>query len=376
MFDFASLPVVDNHCHPYLVAPTPERYAALDTFLGVRGEAPEALAHRNAMVYQRWSTRLLAEFFGCEPTPAAVAAARAGEADERRYVDRLFADAGIEALVVDMGYPQPPIDQASFLARTPVPVVPVYRIEPPIKALLEARVGFDEFVRRFDDGLRRAIRDEGYMAIKSIIAYRTGLDVDPSQQDDTAGRRALDSALAEPKRMSASKQLRDHLFCRTLRLSIELGVSLHVHTGVGDADVVLQRCNPALLNDVLKDPAFGKARVVLIHCYPYLAEASWLAAAWPNVWCDLSLGIPFAPVAADRILETALELAPTNRLLFGTDAFSGPEQSWLGAKLAKDALARVLATLHSRGLLTESESHEIAAAFLAGNARALYGLDG
>ena len=101
-------------------------------------------------------------------------------------------------------------------------------------------------------------------------------------------------------------------------------------------------------------------------------EAAFLAAALPNVWCDLSLGIPFAPAAADRVLATALELAPTNRLLAGSDAFSGPEQTWLGALLTREALGRVLADLERRDLITESEAGEIAADLLAGNARALY----
>jgi predicted TIM-barrel fold metal-dependent hydrolase len=97
-----------------------------------------------------------------------------------------------------------------------------------------------------------------------------------------------------------------------------------------------------------------------------------MAAALPNVWMDLSLGIPFAPVAADRIVSTALELAPIPRILFGSDAFSGPEQSWLGAKLAKAALARVLALIVANDYLTETNAREAAAAILAENARSLY----
>ena len=374
MFDFSDLPVVDDHCHPYVISGGPDRYAPLDTFLGVRGDAPAALAHRDAMLYQRWATRALAAFLGCDPTPAAVAAARAAETDERAYRARLFADARLEALVVDTGYPQPPVDMAAFRALTPIAVAPIYRIEPPIKTLLDQGLGYDEFVRRFDQGVRAAIRDEGYVGLKSIIAYRTGLAVDLAHRDEAAGRRALDQALAEPQRMAASKPFRDHVLLRALDLANELDVPVQIHTGFGDIDILLRHCNPANLSEVLKDPTYREARVVLVHCYPFVAEASYLAAALPNVWCDLSLGVPFAPAAADRIFATALELAPTTRLLAGSDAVSGPEQSWLGAKLAKEALARVLADLSSRGLLTEFEAHETATATLAGNARALYRL--
>ncbi len=374
MFDFSSLPFIDNHCHPYRLPEMSDRYTPLDTFLGLRGSGARVTAHRDSMIYQRWATRMLAEFLDCAPDAAAIAAARRGGEAEHDYVARLYMDGAVESLVADMGYPRPPIDLADFRARTPIPVAPIYRIEPIINDLLAEQVGYDAFVERFDQSIRQAIRDERYVALKSIIAYRTGLDIDLSKRDEDAGRRALDRALAEPSVMAASKDWRDHLLCRTLDLSIELDVPCQIHTGFGDAEVVLQRCNPALLNDLLTDPTYARARVILIHSYPYLAEASWMAAAHLNVWCDLSLGIPFAPVAADRILSTALELAPTNRILAGSDAASGPEQVWLGAKLSKAALARVLTDLHARDLVTETEAPEIAAAILAGNARELYRL--
>ncbi|MGI9255123.1 MAG: amidohydrolase family protein, partial [Thermomicrobiales bacterium] len=169
------------------------------------------------------------------------------------------------------------------------------------------------------------------------------------------------------------KVLRDHLIFRTLRLCRDLGVSFHIHTGIGDPDIVLARCNPALLNETLKQPQYRETRVVLIHCYPYVEEASWMASALPNVWMDLSEGVPFALVATDRIFEKALDLAPYNRIFFGSDAFSGPEQTWLAAKVSKQALARVLGTLHERGYITEAEGPRIAEAILIGNARKMYG---
>jgi hypothetical protein len=77
-FDFSLLPVIEDHSHPYVIEHDPERYRPLDSFLGVFGSSePAAPAHRDAMIYQRWAIRMLAGFLGCEPTPAAVARARA-----------------------------------------------------------------------------------------------------------------------------------------------------------------------------------------------------------------------------------------------------------------------------------------------------------
>ena len=375
-FDFSALPVVDNHLHPYVIRHEGRRYAPLNSFLGMEGDDEAALAHRDAMLYQRWATRQMAGFLGVEPSPEAVAEARAAQGDERAWAARLFRDQSIEALVVDTGYPQPPVEMRGFAAIAPAEIVTIYRIEPAIKALLEEGVGWGEFVRRFDDGIERAVRDEGFLGLKSIIAYRTGLEIDVACESDEAGRAGLTQALAAPDDMAASKALRDHLLLRALRHAAALRVPFQIHTGIGDRDIVLERCNPALLNPVLKREPYLDAKVILIHTYPYMAEASWMAAALPNVWMDLSEGTPFAVTAVDRIFATALELAPINRILYGSDAFAGPEQIWLGAKIAKASLARVFTDLLHKDLVTEEDARDAARAILAGNARVLYGVLG
>jgi predicted TIM-barrel fold metal-dependent hydrolase len=267
------------------------------------------------------------------------------------------------------------IDVDQFLRETPVPTARLFRIEVLIRQLLEADLGWNEFRDRFDSAIRSAIREKGFRGVKSIIAYRTGLDIEMAHLAESAGASGYAVARQAPDDMTVSKPLRDHLLGRAAALAGELDVPFQIHTGFGDAEIVLTRCNPANLNFFLGHPEHAATRFVLVHTYPFMAEAAFLAAALPNVWCDLSLGIPFAPAAADRIIATALELAPTNRLLAGSDACYGPEQTWLGAVLTKEALGRVLAGFEQRSLVTESEAVEIAAGMLAGNARALYTFD-
>lgn len=373
MFNFSEIPCIDNHCHPYLFEVDPQHYAPLESFVGFKDGSPESNAHRDHMLYNRWAIRELAKFLGVDPTAEAVAKARAAVGDEGAYVTRLFADEGIKGLVIDTGYPQPPVDMVEFRKRVPTTLFPVFRIEPLIKALLDERVAeFTTFISRYDSAIRRALREEGFIAVKSIIAYRTGLEIKMEHESDAAGATGLAAALAKPTEMMASKPLRDHLLLRALRICREENVSFHVHTGIGDADIVLARCNPALLNETLKQPGYRDTKVVLIHCYPYVEEASWMAAALPNVWIDLSEGVPFALVATDRIFEKGLDLAPINRIFFGTDAFAAPEHTWLGAKLAKQSLARVLQSFHERGFIEGSEGYEIAEKILIGNARDMY----
>ena len=63
---------------------------------------------------------------------------------------------------------------------------------------------------------------------------------------------------------------------------------------------------------------------MLLHCYPFVREAGWLAHVYGNVWFDLSLTIPHVARPAEQLRE-ALELAPVSKLLYASDAARTPE---------------------------------------------------
>lgn len=393
MPDLSDLPVVDVHCHPFSpVGPvTPEQFVDLAAFPGggiaymaeAGLPADSALAReiqsiRRDTVYLRYLVRQLADFFGCEPALEAVVAARnrAVTADYAGYVRRLFAAVGLAGLVVDFGYPRPSLPMANFQADMPVPVAPIYRIEPLIVDLLESGAGWDEFRHRYDAAIATALTHQGYRGLKSIIAYRTGLDVSPLSRTPDQGLRALD-AIRRGTGGGAMKQLRDHLLCRALELCIEHRVPMQIHTGVGDYEVNLVNCRPALLLDLLRFPAFRPCTVILVHGgYPYCAEAGYLAAMLPRVYCDVSEGIPFAGGGARRIYAETLEMAPLSKVVYGSDGFTLPEINFVAARLGKQALAAVLDDLVAADMLSPSEARDAARMILADTARRLCGLDG
>lgn len=391
MLEIASLPVVDVHCHPF---PPPEPLAVeafvdqasfpgggVDYLLEAGGPSdPAALQAevqqlRRNLVYFRSLVRELATFFGCEPRLEAVVEARnAALRAEADYLSRLFAACGLQTLVVDFGYPQPPLDPAAFARRVPAQVVPVYRIEPLIAELLAEDIGWEEFRRRYDERLAWALQEGGYRGLKSIIAYRTGLDISPLSRSPDQGLRALD-AYRRGIGGEAMKQLRDHLFCRALEICMEHDVPMQVHTGVGDYEVNLTRCRPALLMDLLRFPVFRTCKVILVHTgYPYHAEAGYMANVLPRVYCDVSEGVPFAGGAARRIFAEVLEMAPLHKVLYGSDGFNLPEVFYVSAVLGKRALAGALEDLVEGGLLSRQEAEEAAGWILAENARRLYGI--
>jgi predicted TIM-barrel fold metal-dependent hydrolase len=391
MIDTSILPVVDVHCHPFtpLGALTAREFTDVVSFHGGGVEfmaeggvkADEALSAeiqqvRRDTLYFRYVVRQLAHFFGCEPTLEEVVAAR-NEAvkDYRGYIKRLYDACHLTTLVVDFGFPQPPVDLAGFRQDVTVEVAPVYRIEPLIAELLKSDVGWAEFRRRYDEAITQALEAGGYLGLKSIIAYRTGLDVSPLSRTPDQGLQALD-AIRRGIGGQAMKKLRDHLLCRALELCMEYNVPMQIHTGMGDYEVNLVSCRPALLMDLLRFPVFRACKVLLVHTgYPYQAEAGYMANMLPRVYCDVSEGIPFAAHAARRIYAEVLEMAPLSKVVYGSDGYTLPEINYVGAMLGKSALAGALEELVNGGMLSPAEAQEAAGLILAGNTRRLYGLD-
>ncbi len=391
------MPVADVHAHPYL-APTPLD-AATFTDRAAFGGGSEAFltaggvtvtdAIRADLQQTKRSTvyfqRLLhdtARFLACEPTFDAVLAARNARvttpADAQQYVSDLYADAGITTQMLDFGFPQPPLDLAEVRASTPAStqIIPIYRIEPLIADLLHNAQAYTwaEARQTYDDAITRAIRTDGYRGVKSIIAYRTGLAVSPLSRSDEQGRVAWD-AIRRGVGDDPFRMLRDHLLCRALERCMDLDVPMQIHTGMGDWEVQLPAVRPALLQELLRDPLFRACRVLLVHTgYPYHREAAYLANVLPRVYLDLSEGIPFAGAAAARIIAEVLEMAPLNRVCYGSDAFALPEITYSSAILGKQALAVALGELVDGGFVSGEVAKESAARILSETALELYGV--
>lgn len=388
MLDLAGIPIVDVHCHPF-VNPGPLSADELVNQLAFAGAGPDFLeaagidaskslaevtTHRRQTLFVYEAVRELARLLDCPAHLEAVAAARNDAiADYPRYLRRLFEGAGISTLVTDFGYPQPPIDRARFEAEVPAAVVPVFRIEPLIASLLAGDSGWSEFRAAYDEGIAGAF-GAGYRGLKSIIAYRTGLAVSAEHLDEAAGRSGLDRIRrGDPQGM---KPLRDHLLGRAMRHCIDRDAPMQIHTGVGDFEVNLANCRPSLLMDILREPTLRACKVILVHDgYPYQGEAGYMAQMLPRVYCDLSEGVPFSAHGSPRIIRETLEMAPISKVLYGSDAFSLPEQNYVGAVMGRRALAAVLQEFIGAGTLNETSAMNAARRILGENALEVYGVE-
>lgn len=372
--DLADLPVIDGHCHPPLAEPsslTPETFPDLFT------EAPPGTLtpFLASSLYYRRALRDLAALLGVSPEPSAILAARRNPEAARRLAAAVGGQR-LAALLVDTAYPPGAMPLGGMRALLPCEVREIFRLETFAEALLAKALPFGAFLDAFAQGVRAATRE--CVALKSIIAYRSGLAVHLG--DRRAAEADYDRLLAgEPsaRRRLTAKGLLDYLLETALEAAAESRTVLQLHTGIGDPDLDLLQANPLLLRPILDDPRFARVRLVLLHAaYPYVREAGYLAAVYPGVYVDLSLALPILGPSFVPLLQELLALAPTAKLLYGSDLGALPELYCLGVGWGREVLGRALGGLVDDGILSAVEAREVAAGILARNAVALYDLQG
>lgn len=254
--------------------------------------------------------------------------------DPAEYAASLLRASGTEWLLVDDGYPPGGTSWDELGELAGCASKPIMRIERVLEELGQAAVA----------GEVSSARERGFAGLKTIAAYRGGLDLDIAQ---SGVRDALLTAL------EANEATGDPL-------------PIQVHCGFGDSDLHLPRADPGWLKPLVE--RFENTPFVLLHCYPFVREAGWFAHVYGNVWFDLSLTIPHVSRPAEALRE-ALELAPVSKLLYASDASRAPELYFLAAFWWRDALAEVLSQA-----LPPAGAAEAARMILRDNAIALYRL--
>ena len=369
--DLSEFPAVDGHCHPLLPDPwsiAPEAFVDLLSE-GVPGTMTAHIPHTG---YFRRALHAMAHRFGSAPTVEAVLVRRRALGPDAAR--RFLTQSRVTALLVDTGYPPDAMPLPEMRRLLGCDVHEVFRVEACAQALLLKSLEYDRFVDAFRQELQAAAQRSA--AFKSIIAYRSGLAIRSWKRDEARG--AYRDVMARVQRGGSSrlteKPLLDTLFEVTLEVATETGRPLQIHAGFGDPDLDLPQANPVLLRPVVEDSRWASARIVILHmAYPYFREASVMAAVWPQVYVDLSLAIPFLGAGVIPPLIETLSLAPTSKLLYGSDLGGIPDLFALSADWGRAALAEALGWLVERDQLTESDARGVGAQILGANAKALYG---
>ncbi len=380
-YDFSTIPVIDHHCHNWKRQSVPfsaEEYRLFFT------EALDRRVSRDvpASIYYRWTIRELAARFEVEASEDAVLEARAA-LGAQRVAELLMAEANVKAAIVDFGFVARGSDLYSVAEMSAclggASTTGALRIERVLEDLVLEYETADQVEEAFRARLDRTKLDaERIVSLKSIIAYRTGLDVStPSRAEAYCTFPPLKKSATEHGAIRINdKEFLDYFLGIALQWANEEQFPFQFHTGFGDPSVFLRTGNPIMLRPVFENRAFSDVPIVLLHAgWPYVRESSYLASVYSNVYVDCGLAIPFAASDYETIWRELLSLAPTSKILWSSDGFSIPEHCWFAAVQGRKSLATALEKLVVLGAIGDVDVLPIGEAILNGNATRLYGLD-
>jgi uncharacterized protein len=285
---------------------------------------------------------------------------------------RLIRGARVTDWLVDTGYAVTNIHTPAELAEVSGGrSAEIVRIEVIAETIAAEAVPAEHYADEFRHRLRAATADA--VGLKTIIAYRTGFDIDltcPSPREVTeAARRWIGSLAGVPPRLADPVLLRFGLHA-----AAEIGKPIQFHAGFGDRDLDLHKANPMYLLDLLRQPGIANVPIMLLHCYPYHREAGYLAQSFNNVYFDVGLGVNYSGVNSAGIIREALEVAPFAKQLYSSDAWGPPELHYLGSVLWRRGVIRTVGEWVAEGDWSLSDAIRVVEMVGRDNAARVYGL--
>ncbi len=391
-----AMPLVDHHAHSLLRPPLAERdlldaltqaehatdrAAIFDSQLGFAlrrfcapalglppfADAADYLAARERLGFDEATRRLLG-----------ASGIRTYLIDDGHAPERLLSDAQLAELASEGAGGGDGSGDDRGTAGVDVRVHRIVRLETLAESVMADAASGADFVDRLPVALEAAAASA--VGFKTVAAYRGGLALDPEKPSPAELAEAADAWHAASGRADgASVRLDDPVIIRHLAWwALEHGDAggpavLQVHVGFGDPDLRLDRADPFLLQPFIAATQATGGRIALLHCHPYLREASMLAHLYPHVFLDAGLALAHVGANADDLVRESLDLAPFSRVLFSTDAWGVPERVLLGAAVWRDATTRVLGSYVADHGWPIDEAIRVAELMAWRNANALYG---
>ena len=367
--------LVDHHCHGVSTKALDRK--EVDALLSESYRPPAPGTHHFQKPLGLAIRRHCAPILDLEPLASAedyVARriALGPEEVNRRFLSR----SNIEMYLLDTGHRSSEITTPELFGDLASrPVREIVRIEAVAEIIAADDCSAQAFPVRFAEAL--VARGEHAAGFKSIVAYRTTFKIDQTAPTDSEVIRAagdwLKALASRRQRLIDPVLIRYGLWtagsiCRERRFPLQL------HVGFGDPDVYMHACDPTHFTDFLRSMEAWQVPVTLLHNYPFIREAGWLAEIFQNVYFDVGVILNFAGPSSSRIMREALEIAPYTKQLFSSDAFGLSELHYLGAVQFRRALSEALDSWLSAGDCTPKDAEEIFEAIARGNAARIYSL--
>jgi len=336
-------PIIDNHAHPLLIPSAQKKYLLLAITTEAHGDAMKyttsSLSHIRAV-------NQLSGILKCPPTwddvvkAIDVEKAKPDDAWAKRCME------GVETLLIDDGLDgkEEVFDYSWHDRLTRSKSYRIVRIEKVAEEIidkcLKSAVPPDEIfttvVDEFEKAIRHAVSDPEVVGFKSVICYRTGLNIPSAPLSQADVQPSFVELLAQQKaegqttfkRLDGSL-MNPYLVQKTATI-IQSSPSQHkkpiqFHTGLGDNDITLTTSSPSHLQPFIRE--YPTVPIVLLHAsYPWTKEAGYLASVYENVYADIGEVFPFlSKEGQENVVREILELCPSEKLLWSTDGHWFPE---------------------------------------------------
>ncbi len=282
-------------------------------------------------------------------------ALRAGSAHV--HLNQLFDLAGLDTLLIDDGFSRGFIDLAAFSSISGNRrIFRVFRLEALFEEAIKSEdtlVGCLALVKaRLSHLCKSEIKT---VALKSVLAYRGGLSLSTKLAelesfDDLASLSEAEyvkfrgSLLKSGRIDSSLAPLYLLLLAEAFRFARAEQLPVQIHCGLGDDDALLEESNPLRLQPFIR--ALSRLaklpKLVLLHTFPYVKEAAYLASMYEEIYFDLSLCSFLAAPALAQGIKEALAMSPYEKLLAGSDGHSQPESHFWGMFNYRSALGEAL----------------------------------
>ncbi|MEU3918672.1 amidohydrolase family protein [Streptomyces sp. NPDC002659] len=352
--------LVDQYCHGVLR--TELGLGTFEAHLG-RTAGPPApgttfFDTQTGFAVRRWCPPLL----GLEPhCPPAHYLARRRELGVLEAGRRLLRGSGISTYLVDTGLPGDLTGPPEIAAAGAAEAREIVRLELLAEQVADTSGTVDSFLANLAEAVHGAAASA--VAFTSVAAVGHGLALAPEPPGPGEVRGAAGRWLAARQ---VGGRLTDPVLVRHLLwIAVASGLPLQLHVGVED---------PMLMTGFAAASAGLGTDLVLLHGYPYHRHAAHLASVFPHVYADLGPALVHTGARAAAVLAEILELAPFGKLLFSSGARGLPELHVVGARIFKEALARVLDGWVGDGAWSRTDADRVAGMIAAGNARRVYGL--
>ncbi len=368
----ADLGLVDHHVHG-VVRENP----SLESFTNMITESDrtprslgEAMNTQVGFATRRWVAPLL----GLAPSVSADEYfQRRIELGAENVNTTLLKASGISHYFIETGYRGDEIYGPAGMAEVSgAKVDEVIRIETIAEKVALSGTNAADFAENFISALAK--ESANAVGIKSIVAYRIGLDFDPTPPSAKEVEVAAGKWLNEVEDTGQSRVSDPVLLRHLIYAGASLNKPFQFHIGYGDPDLHLDRCDPLLMTDLIREFEGRNIPVMLLHTYPYQRNAGYLAQMFRNVFIDVGLAINYSGARSDAIIAESLELAPFHKILFSSDAWGLPELTYLGAMLFRRGLGELLDSFIARGDWSVPDAIGVAQAIGHDNALAAYGL--